>query len=520
MENNHQKVALLILDGWGMSAAWNGNAIKLANPENFNYLWQTYPHWALKTYLNSTPADDRFIAQGLGYSIMSCGRFLPSSYSFVQQKISGDELNQNDAINNALNQCRENSSALHLCGLVSDNKKLSYYKHLFPILKLAKQHNLSDIYLHLILDDDSLNNQSQLSMISQIEKELEDINLAKIASICGRDWALDGDASFEKIIQSYRAVALGDGNKALDAKQIIRDALEKYLPCHKIPPTVIVENKYALGKMKDFDSLIMINYDDLSLRSLASIFIGQDRAIHRKEVYNVNVVAFSDYFYLQDKVGYQIAFKRNDLKPNLCRILAENSKTQLYLAQDFKSQHVSFYFQGAEQKLQNAPDINIISSADNSLGLHQLISTFANHLKNKTHDFILASVGSADYLAHRSKINQVSNSIKQIDSYLGNLESAALNAGYSLIICSDHGFVEQMANLPTNTKAISHTNNPVPLIIVNGQKSKTVFSNKLVNDSYLSDILSSSNTLADVAPTILNLFGLKPPAEMQGSLLE
>lgn len=520
MENHeNKKVALLILDGWGLSAAWNGNAIKLANPENYNYLWQTYPHWALKTFDHTVNADDQILSQGLGYSVISCGRFLPSPYSYIQTKLDNNELTHSVAISEAMQNCRDNSSSLHICGLVSDNKKLSYFRQLFPLIELAKNINIKNLYLHLIVDDNNLNNMNQLLMISEIEKKLENFNLGKIATVTGRNWSLDGEANFERVIQTYRAIALGEGKNGLDAKQIVQTSLERNIGSENISPTVILEYNKAIGKMNDFDSLIFFNFDDKSLRSLASIFVGQDKAIRRKEVYNINVVTFSDYFYLDDRHSCKVAFRRDDLKPNLPHLLLENKKSQLYLVPNIKYEHLSFYFNSASHQNKPGIDFKTISSDNDSFGLSEVANSFIQAIRIKSHDFVVTSIGNCDIVAHRSKIKNVAESVREVDSYLAQIELAALDSGYTLIICSDHGFIEQLANLPLDARTITHSKNPIPAIIIEKGYAKKAFSNTTVKDQYLSEILSSNHTLGDIAPTILDVMGIEKPYEMTGRSL-
>jgi len=515
----NQKVALLILDGWGLSAAWNGNAIKLVNPANYNYLWLTYPHWALKTFDKTVQKDDQILSQGLGYSVISCGRFLSSTYTFIQNKLNKNEITHSAAISDAMQNCKNNNSAFHLCGLISDNKKLSYFRQIFPIIELAKAIDIKNLFLHIILDKDDLNNMSQLAMIDEIEKELEKNNLGKIASVAGRNWSLDGEANFERIIQTYRAITLGEGRSGLDTKQIIQTNSERSVSSENISPTVIIENNKPTGRINDFDSLLFFNFDDKSLRSLTSIFIGQDKAIRRKEVYNINVVTFSDYFYLSNQSGYKVAFGRDDLKPNLPYLLKENAKSQLYLVADIKHEHLSFYFQGGDTRAKSGVDFRAISSGDDQFGLHQLIQDFTNAMKTRSHDLITTSIGNCDRIAHMSKIKNVADSIKQVDAYLGEIELAAINSGYTLIICSDHGFIEQLSNLPGDARTISHSKNPVPMILIQKGMAKKAFNNSTVKDQYLSEILSSNHSLEDVAPTILKILEIDKPSEMRGRSL-
>jgi len=519
INNSDQKIALLILDGWGLSAAWSGNIIRLADPQNYNYIWQTYPHWVLKTFDQSLAKDDREIYQGLGYSIISCGRFLPSIYSYIQNKIDQNELAHSQAINKSIQNCKENNSALHLCGLLSDNKKISHFKQIFPIIQLAKNVGLKSLFIHLILDSDSLNDASQLAMLSQIEKELEKINLGKIASISGRNWSFDDDATNERIIQTYRSIALGKGRPGLEAKQVVQSNTDKGIETEDIQPTTIINENNPVGKVNDFDSIIFFNFDDRSIKFLTSIFIGQDKTLSRKEVYNVNVATFSDYFYLKEKIGYSVAFVRDDLNPNLPHLLEEEKISQLYIIPDIKYQHLAYYFQGGDLNDNVSIEFRQISSNNNLDSLNYINDQFIQAIKQKSHNFIVTSIGECDYVAHHSSIKNVRDSIKKVDSYLGQIEAVVNEAGYKLIICSDHGFIEQLANLPDGSKSINHSKNPVPMILVDKKLSKTAYSHSSIVNQDLSDILSSTHKMTDIAPTILKMFKIQQPPEMTGSPL-
>lgn len=519
MNYEKSKIAMLILDGWGISAAWNGNAIKLADPKAYNYLWQTYPHWALKPYDNEIKNNDRLIRNGLGYSVISSGRFLPSNFLYIQNKIDNNELAYNRVINQVLANCRDHNSNLHLCGLISDNKITSYYKQIFPLVDLAKNLHIGNLYLHLILDNDGFNSRSQVSLIDEINSYLEDKNMGRIATVVGRKWAFDSESSNEKIIQTYHAIAQGKGNFALDAKQIIESNLLKGITSDQIPPQVIINDNKPVGKINDFDSLIFLNFDDRSLKYLTTIFVGQDTAIRRKEVYNVNVATFSDYFYLKEKSGYSVIFERDDLKPALPDLLSEENIRQLYLTTDIRNEHLSYFFQGGFPNISSNVEFSQISSEDDLMGLDKIFNRFLSAIKTKSHDFIVASVENCDYLAHKAKIKKISEAVKQVDSYLTSAEIAAIEANCKLIICSDHGFIEQLANVSSPNHLIDHTSNPVPFILVDKSQAKSAYQNISINDYNLSDILTSRRKLTDIAPTVLKMFEIEKPPEMTGESL-
>lgn len=513
-----RKVILLILDGWGLSASFAGNAIKLSNAENFNYLWNSYPHWVL----NVKPRErrnDYVIDSNNGLATLSCGRFLPSNLEFIDKKIEDKTFFSNKILNNSMDKCLLYKSSLHLVGLISGSKKYSSLDHLIALMEMAKNKRLDEVFIHVICDGIDSQGESSEIYINKIKEFIDKENIGKIASIAGRKYCFDDEASFENIIKSFKAIIAGEANRSLDVIQTIRENREQNHSDDKLYPTAIYENKHPVGRVKDFDSIIFFNFDKKSLRSLSSIFLGQRHAIRNKEVYNVNVTTFTDYFYLTENNQLNIAFLRDDYKPNLAQILSENNKKQLFISDIEKSGSAVYSFCGQKDLLLGQTN-KIINTESNQKNLSDYIfSELIRSINDKDNDFICANVSAADYIAHRENINETENAVRNIDLNLLEIEEKTLKNGYHLIITADHGFIEQLANRDSNYATIkNHSNNPVPFIYISQGCEKKAF-NFGINNNLLSEILNANNTICDVAPTILKMFGIDKLDLMVGNSL-
>lgn len=512
------KVILLVLDGWGLSPSFSGNAIKLANAENFNYLWNSYPHWVL----NVKPKDkknDCIIDSNIGSATLSCGRFLPSNLEFINNKIEDKTFYSNKALSDSMNKCLSHKSSLHLIGLISDSKKYSSLDHLFALMIMAKNKGLNEVYVHAICDGIDLEGKSAEVYINKIKEFINKENVGKIASIIGRNYCFDEEASFENIVKSFKAITTGEASRSLDAIQTIYENRKENRSDGRIYPTVIYENKHPIACIKDFDSIIFFNYDEKSLRSLSSIFLGQRHAIRDKEVYNVNVTTFTDYFYLTENDQFNIAFTRDDFKPNLAQVLSKNNKKQSYISDIEKSGSGIYSFCGQKDLLPGQTNKTINIELNQKISSDYIFNELIRSINNKNDDFICVNMSSADYCAHRGNIKDIENAVRNIDSHLLKIEETALENYYNLIITADHGFIEQLANRNENNMTVkNHSNNPVPLIYVSKGNEKKSY-NLGINNNLLSEILNSKNTVCDVAPTILDIFGIAKLDSMIGNPL-
>ena len=513
----NEKILLLVLDGWGLSTSFAGNAIRLANAENFDYLWNSYPHWVLN--VNKINNSNILIDSNIGSASISCGRFLPSNLDFINETIKDQSFFSNRALNDSIDRCLSLKSSLHLIGLISDSGKFSSLNHLFALLKMAKRKGLKEVFIHAICD--GIDSEEKLTevYINKINGLTEKEGIGKIASIAGRKYCFDEETSFENILKYFRAITSLYANQSLDVIQTIHNNRKQNRLDGEIYPTLIYENKHPIARIKDFDSLIFFNYDDKSLRSLASIFLGQRNAIRNKEVYNVNVTTFTDYLYLAENVKLNIAFSRDDFKPNLAQVLSENNKKQLYISDIKKSASSIYSFCGQKNMLPGQTN-KIINSESNyhDLTLH-IFNEIIESLKNDSYDFICANMSSADYFGHRGSISETENAVKNIDSHLLEIEETALQNKYNLLITADHGFVEQMASRnKENTSAGNHSTNPVPFIYIKKGIEKNTYNLGLKNN-LLSEILNTTSSICDVAPTILDILKINALNSMVGKSL-
>lgn len=512
------KVILLILDGWGLSTSFAGNALKLANAENFNYLWSSYPHWVLNVKPKGT-INNAIIDSNIGSASISCGRFMPSNLEFINNKIEDKTFFSNKALSDSINKCVSHKSSLHLIGLISDSRKFSSLNHLFALMIMAKNKGLNEVYIHAICDRTDSEGKSAEVYIDRIKDFIDKENIGKITTMVGRSYCFDDEASFENIVKSFKAIALGEANRSLDAIQTIFDNRKENRSDDKLYPTVIYENKHPIACIKDFDSIIFFNFDEKSLRTLSSIFLGQRHANRNKEVYNVNVTTLTDYFYLTENKQLNIAFPRDDFKPNLAQVLSKNNKKQLYISDMEKSGSGIYSFCGQKDLLPGQTN-KIINIPSNQLKSSEyLFNELIESINSKTDDFICLNVPSADYTAHRGSINETENAVRNIDTHLLEIEEKAKENDYNLIITADHGFIEQLANRDNSSITVrNHSNNPVPFIYIRMGNEKKAYSLG-INNNLLSEILNSNHSICDIAPTILDIFGIEKSDSMIGNKL-
>jgi len=530
MPNMDKKIVLLILDGWGLSPAWGGNAISLNNPSNINNLWRSYPHKILKAYDRSISKTGYIGNSEIGHSAISSGKFVLPNLDYVNAKISDNSYLDNKVLKLAADNCRQHNSALHLVGMVSNAGIHSHVDHLYALLAFAKKENLSKVFIHVITDGRDTGSTDAILHIGNLVNMIKKIGIGEIATISGRHYAMDKGNHYDRINLAYKAIVQGVGDIGLEARQIISKSYEKGYTDEYIPPTVIIKNRKPTARISDFDSVIFFNHRADRMQELCAALIGKFKiGWNFKKLYNLYVATLTDYFFQEYNYGYKVVFKRPTVEPNLSQIVSQNHLRQIHIAESEKSSHVTYFFDGGRLEAYHGEEWKIVPSPNVSdyvtkpeMSAEMVSSAIVGSIKSNKYHFIVANYANVDVLGHSGDIRATAKAVDVVDIEVGKVFEACRENDYTLIITADHGNAEQMikvAETGSDTEIV-HTINPVPFILIHGD-AKYVNYHFASNQNMLSDILKSDGTLADVAPTILELFGINVPPEMKGiSLLK
>ncbi len=502
-------VALLILDGWGIGKDYPGNAITNANTKNYDELVRKYPHTGLIASGTEVGLPEGQMGNSeVGHLNMGAGRVVYQELTRITKSIEDGDFFKKQEFLDAIENCKKNNSALHLMGLLSDGGVHSHSNHLYALLELAKKEGLKDVFVHCFLDGRDTPPQSGTCYLKELNNKLKEIGIGKVATIMGRYFSLDRDKRWDRVEKAYNAIVLGEGDQVLDADECILNAYPNNITDEFVPPTVVVEDNKPIGKIKDNDSVIFFNFRPDRAREITRAIVDRDfHGFMRKQIVKTHFVCMTMYASNIERV--HVAFKPQKHKNTLGEYLATCGKKQLRIAETEKYAHVTFFFNGGEE----TPNINeervLIPSPkvatydlEPTMGAVEIKNEVIDRIKSGEYDVIILNFANPDMVGHTGELAPTIKGIETVDKCLGEVVAAILDVGGKALITADHGNAERMIDEKTGGKVTAHTTNKVPCIIVGED-----------------NIELTDGSLANVAPTILDMMNLSAPKEMTGCSL-
>jgi len=498
------KVVLIILDGWGLGQSWGGNAITLAKTKTMDFLSANYPFATLEASQEAVGLPFKEPGNSeVGHLNIGSGQIVYQGFSAINQTLKDGSFFKNQILKEAMLHVHKHKTTLHFVGLVSDGGIHSHLFHLFALLKLAKKYKLKNVLVHAITDGRDSAPTSGINYVKQLEEKIKELNVGKIATVSGRYYAMDRDNHFDRTEKVYNALVLGKGEQAKSASAAILKSYADGTTDEFILPTNIGQG----GTIKDGDSIIFFNFRSDRMRQLVRSLVKQDfNGFKRKRVLkNLNVATFATY---QEGLPVSVVFENKKVSSVLSAILTQNNLTHLHIAETEKYPHVTYFFNGGEEKpfegeerilvpSPHVPTYDLKPEMSAAKISQRAISRLAQF------DFTVLNFANPDMVGHTGNLKAAVKAIETVDGCLGKLVKKTLSLKTTAIITADHGNAEQMINPKTGEIDTEHTTNPVPFIIVSKKKMK----------------VAKEGRLCDIAPTILELFGLKRPKEMLGQSL-
>ena len=495
-----KKVLLCILDGVGIRRNKVGNAIRLANTPNLDYLWNNYPHTMLHASGNKVGLPDGEMGNSeVGHSNIGLGRVMKQSLEKINESIRNGEFFGNSELLSAINYAKKNNSKLHLIGLLSDGGIHSNINHLFSLLELCKNNNFNRVYIHIITDGRDTAIDSGIKYIKLLEDKIKELRIGVIVDLCGRYYAMDRDNNFDRIKFAYDMLTMSKGEIYHDIEEAWYDNQKKGMTDEFMMPSVINRD----GKIESNDAVIVYNYRSDRLRELfASLTNKEFKCFDRDIPDNIKLVTM---FPVSQDVICTNAFKEEELENSLGVVIEKNNLSQLRIAETEKYVHVTYFFDGGKYlDLKNEKKILIPSPKVKTYDLmpemsaYKIKDTLLKELNNN-YDLIVLNFANGDMVGHTGVLDSGIKACEVLDECLGDIIK---NIGdYTLIVTADHGNCELMINDDGSVNT-NHTTNLVPFIIMDKGYE-----------------LKESGKLADIAVTILNIMGVLVPKDMTGSNL-
>ena len=504
-------VMLMILDGFGINENTDGNAVKLAKTPNIDKLMKKYPNTIMYTSgLQVGLPEGQMGNSEVGHTNIGAGRIVYQELTKITKSIEDGDFFAIPEFIEAIENCKKHNSKLHILGLLSDGGVHSHIRHLYGLLEMAKRRDFENVYVHCFLDGRDTPPASAEGYIAQLEDKMKEKNLGKIASISGRYYAMDRDKRWDRIKKCYDALVRGEGNKATSATIAIENSYQKEVFDEFVEPTVIVNNDIPLAKIEENDSVIFFNFRPDRAREITRTIVDPEFNEFETEKIHTYFVCFTSYDETMPNV--KIAFKKEPLVNTYGEVVSKHGLTQLRIAETEKYAHVTFFFNGGEEKQYEGEDRILVPSPKvetydlkPEMSAYEVTDKVVDAIKSEKYDAIILNFANPDMVGHTGSIDAAVKALEAIDECVNRVVNAINEVNGVLLITADHGNCEQMIDYKTGEPQTAHTTNPVPLAIVGIPANKKLKEGKL----------------ADLAPTMLDIMGLEKPAEMTGvSLIE
>ncbi len=495
-------VVLCIMDGFGVNPGANGNAIEAANTPNLTKIFNENPFTTIgASGLDVGLPDGQMGNSEVGHTNIGAGRVVYQMLVKISKSIQDGDFFEIGALKDAIENCKKNDSALHLMGLLSDGGVHSHIEHLFGLIEMAKKAGLEKVYVHCIMDGRDVSVTSGVGFVKDVVAKTKELGVGEIATISGRYYAMDRDFAWDRVVKAYSAMVYGEGIMESDPVKAMEDSYANGVTDEFIVPTVV----NAEGTIKANDSVVFFNFRPDRARQITRTFVDEafDGFERKNGFFPLNFVCMTQYDETMPNVS--VAFPPEELTMTMGEYLAKSGKTQLRIAETQKYAHVTFFFNGGEEKTFEGEDRILIQSPDvptfdlqPEMSAYPVCEAVVEQIKSGKYDAVILNFANCDMVGHTGIWEAAVKAVEAVDDCVGQVVDAALSMGGAVIITADHGNADRMIGDDGNPFT-PHSTNPVPFCVV-GYDCE----------------LKETGRLADIAPTMLTILGLPQPEEMTG----
>ncbi len=516
-----QPTVLVIIDGFGVAPANDGNAIYHAKTPNFDRFVRSYPSMTIRAAGEEVGLSWGEMGNSeVGHLSIGAGRVYYQTLPRINRDIAGGDFFQNQSFAHAIEYAKYYKSKLHLIGLVSKGGVHSIDEHCFKLLELAKQQGVQEVIVHAILDGRDTVYNAGIDFITELQAKIAEIGIGKIATLSGRYFAMDRDNRWDRTGKAYNAMVLGQGEVATDPLEAIKASYQKEVYDEEFVPVVLTENDQPVGVVQDNDAVIFFNFRPDRMRQITKAFVMPEfDGFERRKLENVFPVTMTEY---EGGLPVEVAYPPVKINHSLAQVLSEAGKTQLHIAETEKYAHVTFFLNGTtedpfpneERVIIPSPKVATYDQAP-EMSAKLVADRVLKELGENTYDFIVMNFANPDMVGHTGDFEATKKGIETVDECLGKISEAVLSRNGVMMITADHGNSEELKNLRTGDINKEHATNPVPFVIIGNQYQGQPSIAGEVPEGDLS-LLTPVGMLADVAPTVLKVMGVAQPPEMTG----
>jgi 2,3-bisphosphoglycerate-independent phosphoglycerate mutase len=503
----HKKVILVIMDGWGLGKDQKSDAIQAARTPFISSLYSQYPNTTLTTCGEAVGLPEGQMGNSeVGHLNLGAGRIVYQELQRINVAIREGFFAKNTTLLQSIAYSKEAQKPLHLIGLVSDGGVHSHINHVKAILDVCKQNGLSEVYVHAFTDGRDCDPKSGIKFIQELEEHME-ISTGKIASVCGRYYAMDRDNRWERVKLAYDCMAKGVGEKSHSALHAVAQSYDSGVTDEFILPTIITENEKPIATIQDEDAVICFNFRTDRCREITKVLTQADFPVYDMQKLRLHYTTMTEYDATFENV--QVIFETDNLNNTIGEVLEAAGKKQIRIAETEKYPHVTFFFSGGrenefigEKRIMLASPKVATYDLKPEMSAFEMTDAIVAELETGEADFVCLNYANADMVGHTGIWEAVVKAVETVDTCVNRVVTTALENGYTVFLTADHGNADYLIN-EDGSPNTAHTTNPVPFFIIDKDWRGTIKPGKL----------------GDIAPTILTMMGLNIPLEMTGEIL-
>jgi len=504
-------ILLLVMDGYGLSPQKEGNAIALASKPNLDEIFGKYPYTTLgASGLDVGLPDGQMGNSEVGHLNLGAGRVVYQEITRIDKAIEEKTFFGNPVLIEGMETVKKRNTSLHLLGLVSDGCVHSSPNHLYALLKLAKERKVKKVFVHAFLDGRDTSPTAGAGYVKELLDKFKELGVGNLATVAGRYYAMDRDKRWERVEKAYRAIVNGEGIQTNDVISAIKKSYAKNVTDEFMVPMVVRgEDNPEGGRIKKGDVGIFFNFRADRARQLSYALTDPDfKEFARPDNLIIDLISMTLH---DNKLKSEVAFPPVKLSNILGEVLGREGKAQLRIAETEKYAHVTFFFNGGEEKPFEGEDRILVHSPKVAtydlkpeMSAFEVTEKVTKEIKSRKYDFILLNYANPDMVGHTGVLSAAIKAIETVDRCVGEVIAAVREVNGIALVTADHGNAEKMIDPKNSEVFTAHTTDRVPFALVMDD-----FKGKL----------REGGKLADVAPTILHLMNIKKPEEMEGENL-
>lgn len=512
----YKPIVLVILDGWGIGKTEKGNAIAKANIPTIKKLDEFYPSLSLQASGISVglPWGEAGNSE-VGHITIGTGKIIYQNMPRITLEIQSGEFYKHPSFLKAMDNVKQNGSALHLIGLVGKGSIHSHADHLYALLEMARDQKVPAVFVHVFTDGRDSAPTSGAESVQELQKKMQEYGVGKIATIGGRYFGMDRNNNWDRIKKAYDAMTGGESVQITDPLQYLNDSYKKEVFDEYIEPAAVTENGQPVASIKENDSVIFFNFREDRARQITEAFVLPGfMKFERPLIRKLDFVTMVQY---EEELPVSVAFHPIKIENCLGSILSKKNLSQLRIAETEKFAHVTYFFNGGKEDVFPKEDRTIIPSKTVAsfdlapeMSAPEITNAVLSAVQKEKYDFILINYANADIVGHTGNEAATIKAVETIDRCLEKLIPAVLLKNGCLLITADHGNAEEVTSSLTGEINTEHSTNPVPLWFITSENH---------SEKRPPAAKEPQGILSDIAPTILELLNLEKPAEMTGESL-